>query len=127
MRSPTPSASRASAADWKQFKATLTASATESKARLVILAEAKGTLWLDFVSLFPATTWKGRPNGLRPDIAQMIADLKPGFVRFPGGCVVEGGTVETAYNWKRTVGPVESRAGTLGPLELPLHARHGAS
>ena len=101
--------------DWKQFKATLTASATESKARLVILAEAKGKLWLDFVSLFPATTWKGRPNGLRPDIAQMIADLKPGFVRFPGGCVVEGGTVETAYNWKHTVGPVESRQERWGP------------
>ncbi len=101
--------------DWRQFKATLTASATQSKARLVILAQAKGTLWLDFVSLFPATTWKGRPNGLRPDIAQMIADLKPGFVRFPGGCVVEGGTVETAYNWKRTVGPLESRQECWGP------------
>jgi hypothetical protein len=100
---------------WKQFKATLTASATESKARLVILAGAEGTVWLDFVSLFPETTWKGRPNGLRPDIAQMIADLKPGFVRFPGGCVVEGGTVETAYNWKRTVGPVETRQECWGP------------
>lgn len=100
---------------WKQFKATLTATATQPKARLVILAGAKGSLWLDFVSLFPATTWKGRPNGLRPDIAQMIADLKPGFVRFPGGCVVEGGTVETAYNWKRTVGPLESRQECWGP------------
>lgn len=100
---------------WKQFKATLTATATQSKARLVILAGAKGTLWLDFVSLFPETTWKGRPNGLRPDIAQMIADLKPGFVRFPGGCVVEGGTVETAYNWKRTVGPLENRQECWGP------------
>jgi alpha-L-arabinofuranosidase len=100
---------------WKQFKGTLTATATQSKARLVILAGAKGTLWLDFVSLFPATTWRGRPNGLRPDIAQMIADLKPGFVRFPGGCVVEGGTVETAYNWKRTVGPLENRLENWGP------------
>lgn len=100
---------------WKQFKATLTASATESKARLVILAETQGTLWLDFVSLFPSATWKGQPNGLRPDIAQMIADLKPGFVRFPGGCVVEGGTVETAYNWKDTVGPLESRSERWGP------------
>lgn len=100
---------------WRQFKATLTASATESKARLVILTGATGTLWLDFVSLFPQETWKGRPNGLRPDIAQMIADLKPGFVRFPGGCVVEGGTVETAYNWKDTVGPLESRPERWGP------------
>lgn len=101
--------------DWKQFKATLTASAAEPKARLVILAGAKGKLWLDFVSLFPASTWKGRANGLRPDIAQMIADLKPGFVRFPGGCVVEGGTIETAYNWKYTVGPVENREERWGP------------
>lgn len=100
---------------WKQFKGTLTATATQPKARLVILAGAKGSLWLDFVSLFPATTWKGRPNGLRPDIAQMIADLKPGFVRFPGGCVVEGGTVETAYNWKRTVGPLENRQECWSP------------
>ncbi|MEN6425471.1 MAG: alpha-L-arabinofuranosidase C-terminal domain-containing protein [Phycisphaerales bacterium] len=101
--------------DWKQFKATLTASAAESHARLVILAETQGTLWLDFVSLFPSATWRGRPNGLRPDIAQMIADLKPGFVRFPGGCVVEGGTVETAYNWKDTVGPLEGRPERWGP------------
>ncbi|MBP7049435.1 MAG: hypothetical protein KBE65_00305 [Phycisphaerae bacterium] len=100
---------------WRQFKATLTASATESKARLIILAGSQGTLWLDFVSLFPAQTWKGRRNSLRPDIAQMIADLKPGFIRFPGGCVVEGGTVETAYNWKRTVGPVENREERWGP------------
>jgi len=100
---------------WRQFKATLAASQTESKARLVILAGAKGKLWLDFVSLFPAKTWKDRPNGLRPDIAQMIADLKPGFVRFPGGCVVEGGTVETAYNWKLTVGPLEERQERWGP------------
>lgn len=102
--------------DWRQFKATLTASQTEGKARLVIFTLAmKGKLWLDFVSLFPAKTWKNHPNGLRPDIAQMIADLKPGFVRFPGGCVVEGGTVETAYNWKLTVGPLEQRQERWGP------------
>jgi alpha-N-arabinofuranosidase len=92
--------------EWKQFKATLTASRTDNKARLVITAGSSGRVWLDFVSLFPTKTWKDRPNGLRPDIAQMIADLMPGFVRFPGGCVVEAGNVETAYNWKLTVGPL---------------------
>ncbi len=92
------------AAVWQPFRATLTATKTDPKVRLVILSSGKGTLWLDFVSLFPQITWKGRTNGLRPDIAQMIADLKPGFVRFPGGCVVEAGTVETAYDWKLTVG-----------------------
>ncbi len=94
-------------ADWKPFHARLAATKTEPKARLVITADAKGRVWLDFVSLFPRKTWKN--HGLRPDIAEMIANLKPGFVRFPGGCVVEGGSIETAYNWKLTVGPVEQR------------------
>ncbi len=101
--------------EWKQFKTTLTGSKTDSKARFVLAAGAKGTVWLDFVSLFPKQTWKDRANGLRSDIAQMIADLKPGFVRFPGGCVVEAGTVETAYNWKLTVGPLEKRSERWGP------------
>lgn len=100
---------------WSKFEQTLTASRTESKARLVISAKSRGKVWLDLVSLFPQTTWKNRPNGLRPDLAQMIADLKPGFVRFPGGCVVEGGTIETAYNWKLTVGPLTSREERWGP------------
>jgi alpha-L-arabinofuranosidase len=100
---------------WQQFQATLKATKTIPKARLVITAGAKGAVWLDFVSLMPAKTWKNRPNGLRADLAQMIADLKPGFVRFPGGCVVEGGTVETAYDWKLTVGPVERRPERWGP------------
>lgn len=100
---------------WKRFKGALKASKTDSKARLVITAGASGKVWLDFVSLTPINTWKNRPNGLRADIAQMIADLKPGFVRFPGGCVVEGGTVETAYDWKLTVGPVEERSERWGP------------
>jgi len=100
---------------WIPFGGELTATCTDNKARLVILGLDKGTFWLDFVSLFPSKTWKDRPNGLRPDIAQMIADLRPGFVRFPGGCVVEGGTVETAYDWKLTVGPVEDRPERWGP------------
>jgi alpha-L-arabinofuranosidase len=102
-------------ADWKQFKATLNATKTNPKTRLVITAGDTGKVWFDFVSLFPKKTWKGEANGLRPDIAQMIADLKPGFVRFPGGCVVEAGTVETAYNWKLTVGPLEQRQERWGP------------
>jgi alpha-N-arabinofuranosidase len=67
------------------------------------------------VSLFPAATFKDRPNGLRPDLAQYLADLKPGFVRFPGGCVVEGGSVDTAFNWKDSVGPLEGREEQFGP------------
>jgi alpha-L-arabinofuranosidase len=100
---------------WKQFRAKLTATRSEPKARFVLTAGAKGKVWFDLVSLLPAKTFKGRPNGLRPDLAQMLADLKPGFVRFPGGCVVEGGTIETSYNWKKTVGPLEQREEVWGP------------
>jgi alpha-L-arabinofuranosidase len=94
---------------WRRVTATLHATRTDPKARLVIAASAPGTLWFDMVSLFPAETFKSRPNGVRADIAQMIADLRPGFVRFPGGCVVEGATHQTAYDWKGTIGPIEER------------------
>lgn len=94
---------------WKQIKVSLTAERTISRGKLIITADAPGTLWFDMVSMFPAKTFKDRANGMRQDIAQMIADLKPGFVRFPGGCVVEGATIETAYDWKKTLGPIEQR------------------
>ncbi len=99
---------------WTEFRANLRATRTRGDARLVVRAFSPGTLWLDQVSLFPARTYRGRPNGLRPDLAQMIADLKPGFVRFPGGCIVEGGTVETAYDWKDSLGPLRDRPETWG-------------
>jgi len=101
--------------EWKNFKALLTATRSDPKARFVIQPGSAGTVWLDMVSLFPAKTFKNRSNGLRPDLAQMLTDLKPGFVRFPGGCVVEGGTIETAYNWKKTVGPLQQREEVWGP------------
>jgi len=101
--------------DWQRRSGKLVATSTTSKARLVVTLKSSGTVWLDFVSLMPSKTWKNEPNGLRPDIAKMIADLKPGFVRFPGGCVVEGGSIETAYDWKLTVGPVEQRHERWGP------------
>lgn len=98
---------------WKKFKATLTASRSEAQARFVLSASSPGAIWFDMVSLMPANTFKS--HGLRSDLAQMIAELRPGFVRFPGGCVVEGGTIETAYNWKKTVGPLEEREEVWGP------------
>ena len=103
------------AAGWRKFEHEFTATQTENKARLAITLGDKGTVWLDFVSLFPKNTWKNQPNGLRSDLAQMIYDLHPRFVRFPGGCVVEAGSIETAYDWKLTVGPVEQRAERWGP------------
>ncbi len=101
--------------DWKQFQATLTVDRTKSQSRLVIRAGSSGTVWLDFVSLFPETTWKDRPNGLRPDIAQMIADLKPGFVRFPGGCVVEARHGRNGLQLEAHDRPRENRPERWGP------------
>jgi alpha-L-arabinofuranosidase len=95
--------------DWKRYQLTLKANATDPKARLAITATQPGTFWLDMVSLFPKRTWKNRPNGLRPDLAEMLAGLKPGFVRFPGGCWVEGDTMSLAYRWKQTIGDPSER------------------
>jgi alpha-L-arabinofuranosidase len=61
------------------------------------------------ISLFPSDTWKGRPGGLRADMVQSLADMKPGFLRFPGGCIVEGFDLAQRYEWKKTIGPVEER------------------
>lgn len=100
---------------WKKYTATLKAVKTDPKARFVLSFNRSGTILLDFVSLFPAKTFKNRPNGLRQDLAQYIADLKPAFIRWPGGCFVEGITIQSAPDWKRTIGPVEKRPGTYSP------------
>jgi alpha-N-arabinofuranosidase len=95
--------------DWKRYTADFTSTATDSKARLDLWFEGKGSLDLDMVSLFPGDTWKNRPGGLRADLVQLLADLKPGFVRFPGGCIVEGFELATRYQWKNTIGKTEDR------------------
>lgn len=96
-------------ADWQKYSATLTPARDEANARLVIAMSTRGAVYLDVVSLFPHKTFKGRPNGLRADLAQAIADLKPKFVRFPGGCLAHGDGVANIYHWKDTIGPVEQR------------------
>ena len=95
--------------NWQQYKTSFTATATELKAKMNIWFEGQGVADLDMVSLFPQHTWKERPNGLRADLVQLLADMKPGFIRFPGGCIVEGRELATRYQWKKTVGPVEDR------------------
>ncbi|EDY85005.1 Alpha-L-arabinofuranosidase C-terminal domain family [Verrucomicrobiia bacterium DG1235] len=95
--------------EWKQHSATLVPTVATEKARLVLLAKEAGGIALDMVSLFPHDTFKGRQNGLRKDLAQTIADLKPKFMRFPGGCLVHGQGIHQYYNWKDSVGPVEQR------------------
>ncbi|MFF1375010.1 alpha-L-arabinofuranosidase C-terminal domain-containing protein [Streptomyces sp. NPDC058308] len=104
---------------WAKYEATFTATRTSATGRLTVAAGAP--VALDMISLFPRDTYKGRENGLREDLAQKIADLKPGFLRFPGGCLVNTGSHEAydeksgwqrkrSYQWKDTIGPVEQRA-----------------
>ena len=95
--------------DWKGYTAQFTATQTEAKAQLKITFEGNGTIDLDMISLFPEDTWKNRKNGMRKDIVQLLYDMKPGFLRFPGGCIVEGRTLAQRYQWKKTVGDVEQR------------------
>lgn len=95
--------------EWKDYKASFAATATEMKARLRIRFEGKGVVDLDMISLFPEDTWMNRPQGLRKDLVQLLADLKPGFLRFPGGCIVEGRTLDQRYQWKKTIGDVHER------------------
>jgi hypothetical protein len=100
--------------EWKRYTASFESLGSEPRARLALIASSPGTIWLDVVSLFPAKTWKGRANGMRPDLAQMLADLKPAFMRFPGGCYVEGGDyLRNAFRWKTSVGDIAERPGHL--------------
>lgn len=95
--------------DWKQIKTTLIASAAADNANLIIEPLQTGTIALDFVSLFPQDTYKGHANGLRKDLAEVIADLKPKFVRFPGGCATHGQGIDNIYHWQATVGDLWER------------------
>ena len=95
--------------DWKTYETKFACSVTHPKAQLRLTLVGKGVLDVDMVSLFPEHTWKNRKNGLRADLVQKLADLKPGFLRFPGGCIVEGHELETRYQWKKTVGNVDDR------------------
>ncbi len=96
---------------WKKYTATIVATADDPKAEFTLTADKPGEFQLDVVSLFPPT-FKNRENGMRPDLAQMLADMSPRFMRFPGGCFVEGqDSPDNAFRWKRTIGPIEQREG----------------
>ncbi len=94
---------------WKRISLVLKASSLCDDASLEIVPLSAGSYALDMISLFPQNTFKGRKNGLRADLAQTLADLKPKFVRFPGGCVAHGNGTDNIYRWKNTIGPLESR------------------
>jgi len=95
---------------WQKYTCTLTASGNDAAARFVLSTTSSGTVWFDLVSLFPPT-FNNRDNGLRPDLAQLLVDLKPKFVRFPGGCFIEGDVLANRFQWKKTVGKIEERPG----------------
>ena len=97
-----------SSRQWKTYKTVITAKVT-ADTRLEIIPQSAGELNLDMVSLFPQHTFKGRKNGLRKDLAQVLADIHPRFIRFPGGCVAHGDGLKNIYQWKNTVGPLEAR------------------
>lgn len=94
---------------WQKAALSFTAADSALKGSLRITFTGSGSIDLDMISLFPSDTWKGRPGGMRADMVQKLADLKPGFLRFPGGCIVEGFDLSQRYQWKKTIGPVEDR------------------
>ncbi len=95
--------------EWHKAAVSFTANATVMKAKMHVWIEGNGFIDLDMISLFPGDTWKNRPGGLRADMVQWLADMKPGFIRFPGGCIVEGFDLSNRYQWKKTIGPVAER------------------
>ncbi len=96
--------------NWQKFTCEMTASGNDPVGRFVLATNSVGTLWFDMVSCFPPT-YKDRTNGLRPELAQLLADMKPKFMRFPGGCFVEGNILANRFQWKNTIGPIETRPG----------------
>jgi alpha-N-arabinofuranosidase len=98
--------------DWKKFEVTLKTSRVKSSKdnQFTITATTPGTVWFSQVSLFPPT-YKDSANGNRPDIMQLLADMQPKFLRFPGGNYLEGNEIETRFNWKNTIGDVAQRPG----------------
>ncbi|MEI9944494.1 MAG: alpha-L-arabinofuranosidase C-terminal domain-containing protein, partial [Chitinophagaceae bacterium] len=94
---------------WKKQAATFHAKATAPKGTFNVWFEGDGVIDMDMISLFPEDTWKKRAGGMRADMIQMLADIKPGFMRFPGGCIVEGYDLSQRYQWKKTIGPIEER------------------
>lgn len=94
---------------WKQYEVILASPRNEANASLRIFLRSEGPVDLEHISLFPTDTWKGRKNGLRKDLVEALNELNPGLFRFPGGCIIEGTDLETRYDWKKSVGPVENR------------------
>ena len=98
-------------AGWNEYRLDLVPDQSDTKAWLVLCFRDAGTVWADYVSLFPEKTFNIRPNGLRKDVAEFLAGLKPAFIRWPGGCIVEGITLCNRVEWKKTLGDPMTRSG----------------
>lgn len=96
---------------WNEYTATITATETFSKGTFAFCFNGKDEVFVDYVSLFPQATFKNRKNGLRKDIAETLAALHPQFMRWPGGCIVEGTCYENRVRWKETLGDPMTRRG----------------
>lgn len=96
---------------WKEFSAKFKSAGGDPHGKLAFILQGTGSLWLNVVTLFPTHTWKHQANGLRPDLAHLLAQLRPSFVRFPGGNYIEGNVLANGFHWKRTIGPLAGRPG----------------
>ena len=102
-------------ADWKRYAVTFkTGKVAPALGRFAVTADRPGTVWMNLVSLFPPT-YKNQPNGFRPDLMEKMAAMNPAFLRLPGGNYLEGSTIETRFDWKKTIGPLTQRPGHPGP------------
>lgn len=110
--------------EWKKYEVVLKSPKTDNKANLRIFLDGKNPVCLEHVSLFPANTFKNRPNGMRRDLGQALADVHPGVLRFPGGCIVEGEELANRYQWKNTIGPVEDRPLNRNRWEFTFEHRY---
>ncbi|SNR86245.1 MULTISPECIES: alpha-L-arabinofuranosidase C-terminal domain-containing protein [Hymenobacter] len=109
--------------EWKKYSVVMKPSATAAKGQLRLALNGAGTADIDVISLFPKDTYKNRENGLRTDLVQLLKDMNPGFLRFPGGCIVEGRTLNERYQWKETIGDVASRVPLINRWNMEFKHR----
>ena len=108
--------------EWQKLTAVLKAPFTDVRSRLRVVLQTEGTVDMDHISLFPVNTWKKRENGLRADLVQALYDLNPGVFRFPGGCIIEGNSLATRYQWKNSRGSGREPSFERKSLELYIQA-----
>lgn len=114
---------------WTKQEIIIRAEENVEKGSLSLILEDAGTVYMDMISLFPVNTYKNRENGLRADMVKLLEELQPSFIRFPGGCIVEGNPLDNAYNWKDSVGDVSQRKQNenlwIGTKQYPYYQSYG--